>query len=169
MEILSTLGIEWQQLVAQLVNFAILATVLTFLLYRPILRVLDERRERVRLAMENAAKVEEQTREMEKIRKEKLSAIDKEAAVLLTEAKHDVEKKRQEMLTAAEKEAKDLITKAKRDMEQEREQLAREFQGKAAKMIVTLSAKILQREFSAKDQERLMDALEKDVSTSLRA
>jgi F-type H+-transporting ATPase subunit b len=43
----SAFGVDWHLLIIQAVNFALLLAVLTYFLYRPILRIIDERREKV--------------------------------------------------------------------------------------------------------------------------
>ncbi|PIR50188.1 F0F1 ATP synthase subunit B, partial [Candidatus Peregrinibacteria bacterium CG10_big_fil_rev_8_21_14_0_10_54_7] len=68
MELLTKLGINWQLLLAQIVNFAIVVGVLSFFLYKPLLNLIDTRRERIRKAMEDAQRIENQAKEMEELR-----------------------------------------------------------------------------------------------------
>ena len=49
MELFAKLGIDWRLLIAQLVNFVILFTALTFLLYKPLIAALDKRRAKVEI------------------------------------------------------------------------------------------------------------------------
>ena len=53
MELLTKLGVDWKLLIAQIVNFTILVSVLTYFVYRPLLDLLDARRERIRKAVED--------------------------------------------------------------------------------------------------------------------
>src|SRR3990167_77286 len=46
-ELFAAFGIDWKLLIVQAINFALLLTLLTYLLYKPILRLIDERREKV--------------------------------------------------------------------------------------------------------------------------
>jgi len=55
-EAFSALGISIPLLVAQLVNFSILLVILRFTLYRPVLRMLDERKQRIAEGL-NAAEI----------------------------------------------------------------------------------------------------------------
>jgi F-type H+-transporting ATPase subunit b len=43
----SAFGIDWRLLIIQAVNFALLLSVLTYFLYKPILRIIDERQKKV--------------------------------------------------------------------------------------------------------------------------
>src|SRR3990167_8274979 len=52
--VLETFGIDWQLLIAQGVNFLILAGLLTWLLYKPVLRIVKERQAFVAKGVEDA-------------------------------------------------------------------------------------------------------------------
>lgn len=43
----ATFGIDWHLLIIQAVNFGLLLVALSYFLYKPILRIIDERREKV--------------------------------------------------------------------------------------------------------------------------
>ncbi len=169
MAILSSLGIEWQQLLAQAVNFAVIASLLTFFLYRPVLRALDERRERVRMAMEHADRMERQAKEFEKIRLEKLKAIDQEAAELQSRMKKDVEETRQHLLATADREAKAIVARAERERQEAEQRMEHAFQERAVSLITSLASKVLQREFTPADTDRIAASIEKDLSAQKRA
>jgi len=57
MELFAKLGIDWRLLIAQLVNFVILFTALTFLLYKPLIAALDKRRAKIAESLANAEKI----------------------------------------------------------------------------------------------------------------
>lgn len=52
--LLSAFGIEGHLLIAQLVNFAILFVALMYLLYKPVMKILDERRSVIAKGVEDA-------------------------------------------------------------------------------------------------------------------
>ncbi|MFA5800107.1 MAG: hypothetical protein WC840_04070, partial [Candidatus Peribacteraceae bacterium] len=78
MELLTKLGINWQLLLAQIVNFLIVLGVLGAFVYKPILNLLDARTERIRKAMEDAKRIENQAKEMEEQRQRALRKLDQE-------------------------------------------------------------------------------------------
>lgn len=163
MELLLKLGIDWKLLIAQIVNFTILVSVLTFFVYRPLLDLLDARRERIRKSIEDAKRVEEQTRELENFRTEQLKKIDQEVGALLERGKRQGETVRDEILAATKREADAILAKGQRQLEEERTRAFHDVQASLAAMIVRMTEKILAREFSPKDQERLLASLEKDI------
>jgi F-type H+-transporting ATPase subunit b len=163
MELLNTLGINWQLLVAQLLNFLVLIVALTYFVYKPILRLIDDRRERIRKAMEDAKAIENQKRELDIFKAEQLRKIDQECGKFLETAKSQAESVKKEILTGAEKEAAQILAKARQQMEEERGRMMGEVQGTLAGVIVRMTEKILEREFSPADQKRLLGAVSKEL------
>lgn len=168
MELLSTLGIDWKLLVTQLINFLVLIGVMTVLVYKPILRMLDERRERVRTAMEDAKRVEAQAKELEKIRTDHLKKVDQQAGQILEQVKRQAEDAKRDILDGAQKEATALLAKAREQLDAERSKLVSDLQKSLSGVVVNLAAKIVEREFSDADQQRMLQGIEKDLPALLR-
>ena len=168
MELLAKLGIDWKLLLAQVVNFGILLGILTAFVYRPLLDLLDARRERIAKAMEDAGRIEGQKKEMEQIRITELQKIDQEAGAFLERAKEQAEKIKADILQVASKEAEGLLAKGKQQLEGERARVMGEVQMILTKVILEMTEKILEREFSPDDEKRLMNTLAKDLPALLR-
>jgi F-type H+-transporting ATPase subunit b len=168
MELFSVLGINWPLLIAQIINFALLLAALSYFVYKPLLRLIDERRERVRKAMDDAAQVEQETRQLEARRQERLSEIDAEAGRLLGDAKKRADAMMNEALEKARTEADAMLTRAKNQIEQERTEALQELQSTVAKAVVSVSEAVLEREFTDKDQERILASAAKQLSPLLR-
>jgi len=163
MQILSTLGIDWRIMAAQLLNFLILVGILSYLVYRPLLRVLDERKNRIRKAMDDAKHIADQRKEIDRYRAEQLKKIDKETAAFLESARVHAEKVKREILEHAQKEANDILEKAKHQLGDERAKLLKEVQSSIADIAVGLAEKVLAREFGDADQKRVLQSLEQHI------
>lgn len=168
MELLTKLGINTGMFIAQLVNFTILIVVLSVFVYRPILRLLDDRRERVRKSMEDAKAIENQKRELDEFKMEQMRRMDAETGKFLENAKRQAEGMKKEILLNAEKEASAILQKAKEQMDGDRVRMVSELKASVASAAVKLSQKILEREFSKSDQDRLVSAVEKDIPALLK-
>ena len=59
MEALGNLGINLSYLVVQILNFFIVMLIMSFWAYKPILKVLDERRDKIAQGLEDAREAEE--------------------------------------------------------------------------------------------------------------
>lgn len=167
MELLAKLGINWSLLLAQIVNFTILLGVLSFFVYKPLLNLLDSRRERIRKAMEDAAKIENQRKEMEAYRAGEMRRIDQECGAFLEKAKQQAEQMKDEVLESAKRESDHALERGRRQLEEERAKVFREVQHVVTSVILRMTEKILEREFSHEDQSRLLTSLEKELPTLL--
>lgn len=167
MELLQKLGVDWKLLIAQIVNFTVLLTVLTLFVYRPLLRLIDERRERIRKSMEDAEKIAHEKEELMKARQEALRKIDQECGAFLEKAKNDAERLKAEILQAADREAKNILTKGHEQLRSERAQALQDMQKSLAAAILQMTEKILEREFSPRDQERVLTSIERSLPSLL--
>lgn len=168
MELLSKLGIDWKLLLAQILNFAILLGVLTFFVYRPLLTLIDARRERIRKAMEDAKTIEGQKGELARIREEALRRTDAECGALLGKTKREAEKAKADILGRAKEEVEQMLEKGGKQLEEERANVFAGIQGTLAQAIVRMTEKIIEREFSPSDQRRLVSSLVKDIPRLLK-
>ncbi len=167
MELITTLGIDWKVLIVQLINFGILIVVLSVLVYRPILRLIDDRRERVRKSMEDTKAIENQRREIDEFKLEQMKKIDAECGKFLENAKHQAESVKKEILGNAEKEASAILAKAKAALDEERGRMVREIQGSLSSVVVKMAEKIIEREFTGADQQRILKDVEKALPALL--
>lgn len=110
--LLTQLGVNWKLLLAQGVNFLILLAVLTIFVYRPLVKLLEERRRKIELGLKGAEEIEGRLREVEKIKVEKLAAADKSATEIIGIAEKDGRKRFQEILTDAQKKAEGVLKEA---------------------------------------------------------
>ncbi|TSC79932.1 MAG: F-type H+-transporting ATPase subunit b [Candidatus Peregrinibacteria bacterium Gr01-1014_25] len=168
MELLSVLGINWQLLLAQIVNFTILMVVLLYFVYRPILRLVDKRRDTIKQSMENAKDIELQKRELEQFKIDQMRKADVEMQKLLEEGRKQAEVLKRDILEKAQHEAGHLMEKTRQTIEAERKKMLIEAQSSLAAFVVKLSQKLLEREFSDQDQQRMLKTVEKDLPALLR-
>lgn len=117
MEILSSLGINPTTVLWHAINFLILLVVLQRFLYRPVLRMLDER----------AARIQESMTHAEAIREERERA-EAESKLLRDEAWKDA----QEIMGRAQREAEALLAEARKDTREETERLLARAQAEIA-------------------------------------
>lgn len=84
-ELFSQLGIDWRLLISQAVNFFILLTLLTFLVYKPILKILKERKTKIEDGLKKSEEAEERLHEANFLKKEKLKEAEQDALKILRE------------------------------------------------------------------------------------
>lgn len=150
------LGIEPSLLLAQIVNFAIIVVVLTKLLYKPILGMLEKRKKEIE---EGLAITERMRQEEEKLgaRREKLIAdARKEARVILEDAKKQGKDAERDIVATAHKEAAEIIEKAKRDVAATHEALAGDIRAEAVELASAMAKRLVAGILSPADQHKLI-------------
>lgn len=113
-ELLHKLGIDWKLLLAQAVNFFIILTVLRFTVYKPLLRMLSERRERIRKGLHEAELAGKRLGEVEVIAQSKLAETDKQSLALFAKAEVDAKKREEVLLRAAKQKEEELLKTAEK-------------------------------------------------------
>ncbi len=167
-QLLEKLGINWGLLLAQIVNFLIVLGVLSYFVYRPFLTLLDTRRERVRKSMEDAKRIEDRMKEFESLRAEELKKIDRESGESLDKMRRKAEELQQQMIATATKEAESIVENARKRAEEERKKMMDEVMRTVHTVVIRMTETILDREFSAADQKRILASLEESLPAMLR-
>lgn len=168
MELLTKLGINWELLIAQIVNFLIVVGVLGFFLYKPILNLLDARTEKIRKSMEDAKRLENQAKELDALRQEELKRLDQESGAYFERVRKQAEVLQEEILTNAKKEAETILQNAMRRIDEERRLMMEDVLRTVNTVVVRMTEKILEREFSSADQERIAKTLVAELPQTLR-
>jgi F-type H+-transporting ATPase subunit b len=128
---IGALGFSLPGLIAQLVNFTILLIVLRLFLYKPVLRILDERRRRIQEGVEAAAAAAAAATQSESESRRALEQARAEGQEAIARAQDAAARLREELETRARAEAEQIVARAREEIALERdqaiEQLRREF------------------------------------------
>ena len=93
------IGINLPLLLAFVVNFIILFVLLGFVLYKPVLKKLDERQAIIKESMENAEQIRQQITKTEETIKGQLEAARKEGQMIVANAEQIGERLKNESKT----------------------------------------------------------------------
>lgn len=150
------LGIEPTLLVAQIVNFAIIVVVLSKLLYKPILDVLEKRKREI---AQGLALTEKMRREEEKFkeRKEKmLLEARKEGHEIIEEARKQAKVVEKDILDSAREEAGDVMEKGKAEVERLHEQLGKTLRREVSELAVDMAKRLLTKSLTNSDRHAIV-------------
>lgn len=113
MEALQTLGIDVQGLILYLVNFGLLALVATWLIYKPVLRLLDKRRDTIKGNLEEADKLRNALEEARVKHETDTQHAARKMEQEIAEAKAHAQTKSKELIADAQTQKDDLLKEAK--------------------------------------------------------
>jgi len=128
-----------------LINFILTAVLLTYLLYKPVKRLLQARADRVEGDMKDAALNKASAEELKANYEQKVRDIEKERAAILDEARKLANENKERILDGAKAEAADVKARAEREIATEKEQI----KGAVHQAIIDISADMAAKSISA--------------------
>ena len=142
-QLISAFGIDLQLIVLQILNFGLLAAGLTYFLYKPVLRLLKERQQRIEQGIKDAEKAEKMRANAEDEKQEILAAAHNEAKEVAARAKVHAEEKGKEIVKQAEQKAGQVVDQAKLAGEEIKTRSLKESETEIAKTAILAAEKIL--------------------------
>jgi len=134
--ILTTFGIDWHLLLINAVNFGLLLAGLTYFLYSPIMKMLDDRRKVVADGVEAARQAQAVRDEVTQSRNDKLAEAGKEADGIIAAARTAGTAREREIVAASEANAAQIIEQGKREADELKAKALQESKAEVAKLIV---------------------------------
>ena len=108
-ELFSQLGIDWKLLLAQGVNFVILLIVLTKFVYKPLIKIVEERRKKIELGVKGGEMAEKIIKQAEQDKVGIIQEADTQAVAIISEAEKNAQKKAQEIALQADERAQQTL------------------------------------------------------------
>jgi F-type H+-transporting ATPase subunit b len=123
--LLGQLGINWKLFLSQAVNFFILLTVLWAFVYKPLIKIIKERNEKIKTGLDKAEQADVRLKEIDVIGKEKIKEAEQKgieiikntedkAKVMATELQQKNEAKQLEMQKQAQEQLKKQLEENKK-------------------------------------------------------
>lgn len=151
------LGINLPALAAQIINFTILLLILRAVAYQPILRMLDERADRVRESLAEAERARAEARRTEdEFQQKRIDAL-KQGQEIVARANQAAERIHEEGLALARKEAADLLAKSRSEIERERQQAIADIRSRTADLALMAASRVLKSSLDTPEHYRLVE------------
>lgn len=157
MELLDKLGIDWRLLIAQLVNFLILILILYKFLYRPLLKILEDRKEKIEKGLRDAEQLGVELEKTKELQAEEIKKAKIEAREIIEEAGKRAEAAGAETKQKTKAEVEKLITVAKNQMIAEKEKMMNEVKKETVEMVLAVAEKVIGKSMDAKAQKNLIE------------
>ena len=145
-------------LIINIINILILFFVSKALLYKPVKKYLDARREREAGALREA----EELKKKAEAERQRYAALTADSAAIKAKAVQDAQKKAErkaeEIIAAANEEAETIRQSSRAAAEREREKMLSDAQEQLGALAVELSGKILGREVTDEDNRRIIES-----------
>jgi len=152
--LISTFHVDLKLFIAQLVNFAIVFSVLYFFAFKPLVKTMSERSEKIDKSLKDADAIEKRLALTEKEREEIINAAKKQANLIVEEANKRGEEKRAEMIVKAKEEIGQVINSEKAKLVRDKAETLKEIKSEVAELVVMTVEKLLNEKMTSdKDRE----------------
>lgn len=149
------------------VNVLILFAILTYLLFDPVRKVLNDRRERIAAELQDAASKEEKANAMKAEYEFKLKDINKEADCILEDARKKAKIKEEEILSNAREEAERITDRANKQIEMEKKKAMDDMKQEMVGLAAIIAQKAITSSMNVDVQASLVDETLKEMGEGI--
>ncbi len=160
---LKALGVDGKLLAAQILNFIILVIILRKFLYKPLLGLLEKRREQIEQSAQKADEIEKRYAEFQIEHQERIDQSKKEATELIQKAKESAELLKSETLSQTQAENEKLLERAKLEIEDQRQSMMQELKAEIGTLVIETTQKIIGSSIDTKTATRFIEEAVKEV------
>jgi F-type H+-transporting ATPase subunit b len=154
---LEKLGISLGLLISQLVNFTLLAVLLYLLLYKPVLRMLDQRKERIARSMADVDAAREAAAKAQQEYDRRVADAQRKSQEIIAQAAQTGEQTGTEIKATAVREAEAIRQQARADAAQEKAQILADAQKQIADLSMLATERVLGQALDPDLQRKLID------------
>jgi len=135
--------IDWFTVFAQAVNFLVLVWLLKRFLYKPTLKAIDERQNKIVAELDEAAKAKKQAEAERSSLAKKTAAIDKKKEELLSQATKEADEERAKLIEAARVESVTLHAQLQASLDSETANMRNEVSQRVRKEVFAIVRNVL--------------------------
>ena len=154
---LETLGIHFPSLAIYLVNFLLVLLLLYLFAYKPILRLMDQRAERIRESLEAADTARQEAASSQEAIQEQITEARREGQRIMDQAREASERFRTEEMDKARQEAEAFVERAKDDIARERDTALQEVRASFGDLAITAAERVIRSSLDRQAHEELIN------------
>lgn len=156
-QIARTFGVDWPHLIAQIISFSIVCVVLYRFAYKPILKILEQRRQQIAQGLADSEKIREELAQTEAQRHEIIVKANAAASKLIEDSRATAARVQEEETQKAVSIAQQIIVKARKATEQEHDRMLTELKRDVGRLVVQTTATVTGKILTPEDQRRLAE------------
>jgi len=162
-KIASTFGVDWPQLLAQIISFSIMCAVLYRWAYKPVLKMLEERRRIIALGQANAEQIKAELARTESMRQDVMAKANAEATRIIEEAHAAAGRVQDSETQKAIAGAEQILAKSKEAASRDYERMLTELKREVGRLVVQTTASVARKTLTPEDQRRLAQETAKEL------
>ena len=153
---LETLGIHFPSLLIYLINFLLVLALLFLFAYKPILRLMGQRADRIRESLEASERAREEAASSQAAVEEQLVEARREGQRIMDQAREVAERFRADEMDRARGEAENFVSRAQADIQRERDAAIEEVRASFGDLAITAAERVVRRSLDRQAHEDLI-------------
>jgi len=162
---LEGIGINIPVLISQFVSFLVLFIILRFVAYKRILKVLDERSQRIKESLEQAEAAREQSLNAQEEIKKQIQTASKQGQEIIARANQTGEEVRKKAQELAKQDAEGLIQRARQEIKAERDEAVDVLRSEFADLTIKAASKVIGTSLDKDSHRELIDKVLQESKT----
>jgi F-type H+-transporting ATPase subunit b len=154
---ISDLGINLPVLLGQLLSFTLLLIVLRLLVYKPVLKLLDERRERIQEGLNAADRGREQGEQAAREAQAQMESARREGQQIIANAQQVAQRIQEEGRQQALQQQDAMLERARSEIQLERDSAISELRKEFADLTISAAEKVIGQSLDRSAHQRLID------------
>jgi F-type H+-transporting ATPase subunit b len=161
----ASLGINLPLLVVFVVNFIILFVLLRLFLFKPVLKMLDERSARTRNAMELAEATKKEFEQAKETVEKQIEKGRQEAQAVIAQAMQVGERLKEESRQEAKKQAQAIVDRTRAELEAERDKIVGALRREFVDISIAAAEKVIKETLDKQKHRRLIEETLQESAT----
>lgn len=161
---ITDLGVNIPVLIAQLINFIALLILLRLFVYKPVLKMLDERRARIQEGLSAAERGREAGEEASKAAAAALDEARREGQQVVVNAQQVAQRVQEEARAQAQQQQEAMLERARAEIQQERDAAIAELRKEFADLTISAAEKVIGQSLDRQAHQRLIEQALQDSS-----
>jgi len=156
-QIANTFGVDWPHLLAQVVSFSIVCVLLHRFAYKPILKILEERRRQIAQGLADTQKIKAELAQAEATCRDIVLQANGQATKLIEEAHAAAGRVQQHETQKAIAAAEQILAKSREAAAQEHARMLTELKREVGQLVVQAATRLTGRILTNEDQRRMAE------------
>ena len=153
---ISALGFNLPALIAQLINFVLLLIIFRLILYKPLLKILDERKKRIQEGLDASDEAKRRLSQTEQEVAKELEMARQQGQEQIAQAQQIAARIQEEARQGARQEADQLLARAKNEIGLQRDSAIAELRREFAGLTITAAERVIKEELDPEKHRRLI-------------
>jgi F-type H+-transporting ATPase subunit b len=161
---ITDIGINLPLLVGQLLNFILLLVILKLFVYKPILKMLDDRRARIQEGLSAAERGREQAEQADREAQQQIETARREGQAIVAQAQAVGQRLQEEARQQAQQQQEAMLERARSEIQLERDNAISELRKEFADLTIAAAEKVIGQSLDRQAHQRLIEQALADSS-----